>query len=201
MKSRRTSRSTAVLGWATTLRAHSIPTFKATAAARMVSSSSMVRSKTCGTAKLATWGWRSASGSTRLPHRHVAFVRLTGHAKLSPSERHAIDAGREVDIVYAVGHQHVGGAGIRLIRDATDELICESKPIYGTSDRVGDELGYVVGMTPCIFGYEHGLRKPFRIRSDEVVRTESTYNTTYAHFGVMSLWLVNVADVPAPAAA
>ena len=130
-----------------------------------------------------------------VPPKHGVGFANAGQPKLTPEERQAIDAGREVEIVYAVGHQHVGGAGIKLVRDATDELICESKPIYGKSDAVGDERGYVVGMEPCVFGYDHGLPPPIRMRSDEVVRTESVYNTTYEHFGVMSLWLINVADV------
>jgi len=94
--------------------------------------------------------------------------------------------------VYAVGHQHVGGDaahGIRLIRDATDEVLCTSLPKYGSGTAAGDERGYVTGIKPCIFA------EPIRMRSDEVVRIESFYNTTYEHFGVMSLWILQVADV------
>ncbi|GHP09752.1 hypothetical protein PPROV_000848700 [Pycnococcus provasolii] len=116
-----------------------------------------------------------------------------GNATLTPSDKRAIDAGKKwVDLVYAVGHQHVGGDaahGIRLIRDATDEVLCTSLPKYGSGTAAGDERGYVTGIKPCIFA------EPIRMRSDEVVRIESFYNTTYEHFGVMSLWILQVADV------
>ena len=48
----------------------------------------------------------------------------------------------QVDIIYAVGHQHLGGAdpmGIKLFKDDTNELLCHSTPIYGRGDQAGDE--------------------------------------------------------------
>jgi len=118
---------------------------------------------------------------------------------MTPEEAAEIDAGRQVEIVYAVGHQHLGAApvGIKLFKDATNELLCSSTPILGTGTEPGNERGYLVGMTPCIWGTPGGQAPP-RLRRDTVVRVESTYNNTNPHYGVMSLWLMNLADVPVP---
>lgn len=55
--------------------------------------------------------------------------------------------------------------------------------------------GYVVGMEPCIWG---AGRTPPRLRRDAVVRIESTYDARQPHYGVMSLFLIQLADVPLP---
>mmetsp|Transcript_35197 Transcript_35197/g.88685 ORF Transcript_35197/g.88685 Transcript_35197/m.88685 type:complete len:514 (+) Transcript_35197:263-1804(+) len=153
---------------------------------------------------------RCAEGDEECVHTLVSYQYLDVPTRssfnpspsqgLSPEEKADIDAGREVELVYVVGHQHLGAAptGIKLFKDSTDELICESKPIMGQGTAPGDEKGYVVGMEPCIWG---GDRTPPRLRRDAVVRVESTYNSTEPHYGVMSLFLMQVADVPLPSEA
>jgi len=98
-----------------------------------------------------------------------------------------------VDLVYAVGHLHVGGLSLDLYDDATGDLICHSEPTYGTTAAAGDEEGYLVGMSSCSFG------PPLRMTKDTVVRTVARYNNTREHHGVMALWLMEVSD-PEPAA-
>lgn len=127
---------------------------------------------------------------------------------VTEQDRADIAAGRQVDIIYAVGHQHLGGAsplGIKLFKDSTNELLCHSTPIYGRGDQAGDEKHYVVGMTSCIFGgagpdNAGGKGTPPRLRRDDVMRIESTYNSTNAHYGVMSLFFLQLAEVPLPGA-
>jgi len=106
--------------------------------------------------------------------------------------------GEEIDIVYAAGHLHLGAEGalgISLYKDATDELLCKSTPVFGEGTEPGNEKGYVVGMTPCIFGGK-GMLAPPRLRRNDVVRIEAFYDSTQPHYGVMALWLMQVADVP-----
>ncbi|TMW65802.1 hypothetical protein Poli38472_003567 [Pythium oligandrum] len=96
---------------------------------------------------------------------------------------------REVDVVFAVGHQHRGGMGISLYNDATGELICNSVPHYGSGDVVGNEKDYVVAMTTCTFD------PPLRMRASDVVRVVSLYNNTMPHTGAMSLMYLAISDV------
>merc|ERR1712060_601376 len=91
----------------------------------------------------------------------------------------------------------MGPLGISLYKDSTNELICHSVAKYGDGLAPGNERGYVVGIQPCIFGGKGGVAPP-RLRRDTVVRVEAFYNTTFAHEGLMSLWLMNIADVPLP---
>ncbi|RHY37583.1 hypothetical protein DYB38_012445 [Aphanomyces astaci] len=100
----------------------------------------------------------------------------------------------DVEVVYVVGHQHRGGLGIQLFDDATDELLCNSFPTYGSGHVAGNESGYVIAMATCTFA------PPRRMRSSAIVRVVSTYNSTVGHTGVMSLLYIALADYNATAA-
>lgn len=52
-----------------------------------------------------------------------------------------IKAGREIELVYIVGHQHLGASpmGIKLYKDSTNELLCDSEPIFGQGTEPGNE--------------------------------------------------------------
>ena len=102
-----------------------------------------------------------------------------------------VDPREVVELVYAVGHLHVGGLSLDLYDDDSGELLCHSVPKYGATEAAGDEEGYVVGMSSCTFD------PPIKMTRDTVVRTVSRYNNTVGHHGVMALWLMQVSD-PAP---
>ena len=53
------------------------------------------------------------------------------------------------EIVFAIGHQHVGAINISLFVD--DVFVCASVPTYGqTPGKAGDEHGYLVAMSTCV---------------------------------------------------
>ncbi|RLN27407.1 hypothetical protein BBJ28_00020671 [Nothophytophthora sp. Chile5] len=97
---------------------------------------------------------------------------------------------REVELVYAVGHQHRGGLGIQLYDDASGELLCASVPSYGSGDVAGNEDGYVTAMSTCTFD------PPRRMRTSDIVRIVALYNNTEPHTGVMSLMYMALSDFP-----
>jgi len=68
-------------------------------------------------------------------------------------------------------------------------VICTSEPIYGTGKDVGDEAGYIVGMSTCY--PEPGS---IQITAGENLLLESNYNSTQKHTGVMGLFYILVAD-------
>lgn len=96
---------------------------------------------------------------------------------------------REVELIFAVGHQHRGGMGISIYNDVTGDLLCSSIPEYGTGHEIGNETGYVVSMSTCTFN------PPIRMRASDVLRIISLYNNTVSHTGVMGLMYIAVADV------
>ncbi|KAB5525259.1 hypothetical protein DKX38_023008 [Salix brachista] len=91
-------------------------------------------------------------------------------------------------VIYGVAHQHTGGTGSTLYGE-DGRVICSSEPIYGTGKDVGDEAGYIVGMSTCY--PEPGS---VQITSGEKLLLESNYNSTQKHTGVMGLFYILVAD-------
>mmetsp|Transcript_28369 Transcript_28369/g.58910 ORF Transcript_28369/g.58910 Transcript_28369/m.58910 type:complete len:474 (+) Transcript_28369:32-1453(+) len=110
------------------------------------------------------------------------------------------DPDEELELVHAWGHQHVGALGLELIRESTGEVLCHSRPMYGSGSRPGDEAGFLVGIPPCLWG-PPPLAPPPRLRRGELVRTVARYNSSEQHHGVMSLWLMQAAPVREPRAA
>jgi hypothetical protein len=66
-----------------------------------------------------------------------------------------LPAAAAYDVKWMVGHQHIGGRNIRLINTtagADDAVVCESVAKYGTEPGVvGDEKGFIVDMSRCVF--------------------------------------------------
>ncbi|XP_051135848.1 uncharacterized protein LOC127254663 [Andrographis paniculata] len=92
------------------------------------------------------------------------------------------------DVIYGVGHQHIGGTSIALYGEGGRE-ICISHPIYGTGDEAGNERGYVVGMSTC-----YPTPGSLKIGSGEMVTLVSNYSSAVRHTGVMSLFYLLIAD-------
>jgi hypothetical protein len=97
-----------------------------------------------------------------------------------------------VELIYAAGHLHLSGISIDLIDDLTGDVLCHTEPIYGNSDKAGDEKNYIVGIEPCVWG-PPPLPPPPKLKRNHPMRTVAIYNNTVAHHGVMSLWLMSVA--------
>ncbi|KAI5074680.1 hypothetical protein GOP47_0010641 [Adiantum capillus-veneris] len=90
------------------------------------------------------------------------------------------------DVVYGVSHQHAGGIGGAMYGQDGRE-ICTSIPLYGNGTEVGNEAGYIVGMTTCY--PEPGS---VQVVSRESIRMLSTYSRSISHTGVMGLGYIAV---------
>lgn len=101
----------------------------------------------------------------------------------------AAGGGEEVDVVYMVGHLHRGGIDVTASDAVTGEVICKSLPSYGTGNEIGNEKGYINGMSTCVFD------PPRRMRTTDPIRITSSYDAREAHTGVMSLFYIAIADV------
>ncbi|KAI3727115.1 hypothetical protein L1987_66924 [Smallanthus sonchifolius] len=52
------------------------------------------------------------------------------------------------DVIYGFAQQYIGGIGATLYGE-DGRVICASKPVYGKGKDIGDEAGYIVGMSTC----------------------------------------------------
>lgn len=67
-------------------------------------------------------------------------------------------------------------------------VLCSSKPIYGEGDEIGNEDGYVVGMSTCYPRLGH-----VKISKGEIGSLVSKYDHTQNHTGVMGIFSIVVA--------
>ncbi len=122
-------------------------------------------------------------------------VRRPGHETTLLSQSGPMDAmcpqNSSFGILRCLGHQHIGGQCMRLINQDTGEELCSSCPSYGSSsnrDAVGDERGYLVAMSKAV------MQQPKRIMPGTNVTIESVYDPSVDHFGVMSLFFLDLVD-------
>ena len=74
-------------------------------------------------------------------------------------------------------------------RDRNNMTICETGPVYGTTDNAMNESGYASGIPPCIWGTpEEGLPSPPILRLDSNITVIKRVNSTNGHRGVMGHW-------------
>lgn len=92
------------------------------------------------------------------------------------------------NVIYGVGHQHTGGAGLALYGQDGRE-ICTSLPLYGEGRKPGNETGYVVGMSTC-----YPELGSVQINGGETLKLQSKYSKERSHTGVMGLFYLLIAD-------
>ncbi|XP_019459796.1 PREDICTED: uncharacterized protein LOC109359543 [Lupinus angustifolius] len=90
-------------------------------------------------------------------------------------------------LIYGVAHQHGGSAGSTLYGQ-DGQILCNSRPRYGTGKEPGNEEGYLVAMSECV-------PKPgsVKINDNEILTLESRYNNTYLT-GLMGHFSIFVAE-------
>ncbi|KAI7752342.1 hypothetical protein M8C21_014829 [Ambrosia artemisiifolia] len=88
------------------------------------------------------------------------------------------------DVIYGFAQQYFGGIGSALYGE-DGRVICSSKPIYGKGKNIGDEAGYIVGMSTC-------YPKPgsVKIAKGESITLESYYSSKKKHTGVLGLFYI-----------
>jgi hypothetical protein len=132
----------------------------------------------------------------------VAVQPPTPGCTASVSWEYSLPPGAAGRIVFSKGHVHVGGLNvsafvIRASQNKTaSELLCSCNARYGQthagqSGFVGDELGYVVGMSTCSF---ESIEKQPVLRSGDRIQVKATYRTDLWFNGVMGL--IDLAIVP-----
>jgi hypothetical protein len=81
--------------------------------------------------------------------------------------------------------------------DGGPQVICQTWNDYGRSDATHDEMGYLLGSRPCIYGWtKDGFIPPPVVRATDQLMSLKMSNNTHARFGDMGLWEIKGALVP-----
>jgi hypothetical protein len=107
-------------------------------------------------------------------------------------------AGVDTLLIHVEGHCHIGCLGMELwnMDDAAHpKLLCKTKIDYGTNDDAQNEMGYILGNQPCIFG--PGFEEPPVIKTTTKLMSIKFQNNTHPRYGDMALWELRAAYQPA----
>jgi hypothetical protein len=119
------------------------------------------------------------------------------------SYERAVDGDALVDLAFAAPHLHVTALSLTLQDAVTNETLCHVERgsgsgsgsgggvLYGNGTEPGNENGYLVGLLPCTWS---GSNAP-RLKRSHPLRTTAVYSAASYQTGVMSLWLMNGAQV------
>jgi hypothetical protein len=110
-----------------------------------------------------------------------------------------IGGARETLLVHVDGHCHIGCIAMEMwnVDDpAKHVLICKTEVDYGDNNDAQNEMGYVLGTQPCIFGPEFASTPPV-IKASTKLMSLQHQNNTHARYGDMGVWEIRAADVPA----
>ena len=111
-------------------------------------------------------------GTITAPDCAVSYNVYENNERPERLESHEMVAPTDMEVVRALGHQHVGAINISMFVD--DEFVCAAYPRYGSQlrDVEGEEedAGYIVEISPCLDKDTTGssilIKKGSRIRAD-----------------------------------
>ncbi|KAM7480227.1 hypothetical protein LguiA_028440 [Lonicera macranthoides] len=140
--------------------------------------------------------WKKSDESKGLTARHICQIEYQVDSCDSGMVNDGCTDKRRVslsiptggDVIYAVAHQHAGGIGSALYGE-DGRVICSSTPTYGEGKEVGNEDGYIVGMSSC-----YPRPGSVKILDKETLILESNYSSSVRHTGVMGLFYLLVAE-------
>jgi len=107
----------------------------------------------------------------------------------------SVSADKGIALIYAAAHCHAPMCiEMELYDMSTGSLLCRNVPIYGKSDNVMDESGYIIAIPPCLWGGE-GLPPPPILYPDTPLMAIKRANNTYPHYGDMASWQMRAAYI------
>jgi hypothetical protein len=100
-------------------------------------------------------------------------------------------------LIYAGPHCHASTClSMELYNADTGRLLCGVEPIYGQTDNVYDERGFLT-IPPCLWGDpDDGLQEPELLTLDTTLLSIKRNNNTLSHTGEMASWQMRAIVVP-----
>eukprot|EP01051_Picozoa_sp_SAG22_P009427 SAG22_NODE_787_length_7239_cov_4.418487_6_plen_722_part_00 len=109
--------------------------------------------------------------------------------------------GEEIQMIHMLGHCHIGSYGMQMWNMSAEggpKVLCQTWNDYGRTDEIHNEMGYLLGSRPCIFGDPaDGFTAPPIVRPTDKLMSLKMSNSTHARYGDMGLWEIKGAIVPA----
>ena len=100
-----------------------------------------------------------------------------------------------IKLVYAGPHCHAPSClSMELYNADTGRLLCRSEPVYGSSDAIFDERGFIA-IPPCLYGAD-GLPEGELLSLNTTLLSIKRNNSTLAHTGEMALWQMRAVVIP-----
>jgi hypothetical protein len=102
-----------------------------------------------------------------------------------------------IKLIYAGPHCHAPSClSMELYNADTGRLLCHVEPVFGQSDRIYDERGFVE-LPPCLWGdTTDGLLEPEFLGLDTELLSIKRNNNTVGHLGEMASWQMRGIVVP-----
>lgn len=102
-----------------------------------------------------------------------------------------------IKLIYAGPHCHAPTClSMDLFNADTGKLLCHMEPIYGASDELYDEHGFLA-IPPCLWGdISEGLVEPELLSLDTTLLSIKRNNNTLGHTGEMASWQMRGIVVP-----
>ena len=149
------------------------------------------------------WWTEDDNGEHDVPPCHNAACVDTLSSNFTGADLPGAQAGVDSWLVHVEGHCHIGCLKMQLFNvDNPDApvLLCETKVDMGGGDAPKDEMGYIQGNQPCIYGdVRDGFPAPPVIKTTTKLRSIKFQNNTHARFGDMALWELRASYAPASA--
>ena len=86
-----------------------------------------------------------------------------------------------------LGHCHIGSFGMQLWNMSAEPpaVVCQTWNDYGRSDKIHDEMGYLLGSRPCIYGDPaDGYVAPLVVRPTDKLMSLKMSNNTHARCAI-----------------
>jgi hypothetical protein len=101
-----------------------------------------------------------------------------------------------IELIYAGPHCHAPSClSMELYNADTGLLLCRVEPIFGETNEVYDEDGFLA-MPPCLWGNEEGLAPPELLSLDTTLLSIKRNNNTLPHTGEMASWQMRGIVIP-----
>lgn len=102
-----------------------------------------------------------------------------------------------IKLIYAGPHCHAPTClSMDLFNADTGRLLCHMEPIWGASDELYDEKGFLA-LPPCLWGdISEGLVEPELLTLDTTLLSIKRNNSTLGHTGEMAPWQMRAVVVP-----
>ena len=119
-------------------------------------------------------------------HFQVSDLIFGDHGHMAPP-----NSTKGIKLYYAGGHCHAPSCiSLNLYNADTGQLLCSQTPLYGKSNKIFDEKGYVA-IPPCLWSdpnQEDGLLNTVVLPLNGNLTSIKRNNNTYNHRGEMASW-------------